>query len=103
MSAYEFSCYIRCTFIHIRTNRKLETIFRITHVSRGASAPTKLVFSLHTGRVTPPRSSRSSCNTEAGVDKPLQQRLINKSGDEIGSVLLLQVRVSILLFANIGE
>ena len=87
----------------MRTNRKLETIFRITHVSRGLQRQQNLSFPLHTGRVTPPRSSRSSCNTEAGVDKPLQQRLINKSGDEIGSVLLLQVRVSILLFANIGE
>ena len=85
-------------------NRKLETIFRITHVSRGLQRQQNLSFPLHTGRVTPPRSSRSSCNTEAGVNKPfLHQRLISKSRDEIGSVSLLQVRISILLFADIGE
>ena len=90
----------------MRTNRKLETIFRITHVSKGTllQRQQNLSFPLHTGRVTPPRSSRSSCNTEAGVNKPfLHQRLISKSRDEIGSVSLLQVRISILLFADIGE
>lgn len=87
-------------------NGKLETIFRITHVSRGVyfSANRNCLFPLHTGGVTPPRSSRSSCSTEAGVNKPfLHLRLIRKSRDEIGSVSLLQVRISILLFADIGE